>query len=377
MTAGLLTAYCVSVLAILPTLNSDRDEAAKPARGDGASIRDVRVTPAALESAREALASRERIAVLPFAASKGDPGAELAALGCSAAMTADLHYVPAFLVLERSEVLLVRRDPKSSLDALGRKLAARYLITGSLTREGDNDRLEAEVIAIGPPDDEAKKLARASAVRPGGQIYELADTVLLDLLGQLKATPAPERVAEMTRVPTTNDSARTLCEDGFALMDRATGLNRRDDQGLTARALKDSEAALKADPRYLRALLLQASCLQRLGETKRLVDCLTQAENLRVPGNRVDALTQWEVEGDIAALVKRDFAAAVAHYRKILEIDPGHLHALWMLTALNAGEYESSRWPGLSLEKATESAARLIVAHPRSAAARLLGGQKP
>ena len=38
---------------------------------------------------------------------------------------------------------------------------------------------------------------------------------------------------------------------------------------LSLRALNDSEAALKADPRYLLASLLKASCLLRLGETER------------------------------------------------------------------------------------------------------------
>ena len=69
--------------------------------------------------------------------------------------------------------------------------------------------------------------------------------------------------------------------------------------------------------------------------------------------------------------------AAVASYQKMLEIDPGHLHALWMLTAPHAGEFEPSHWSGFSLEKAAEYAARLVAAHPDTAAARLLGGRKP
>ena len=38
--------------------------------------------------------------------------------------------------------------------------------------------------------------------------------------------------------------------------------------------------------------------------------------------------------------VKRDFENAVLHYQKMLEVDSSHLHALWMLSALSAGEYE-------------------------------------
>jgi tetratricopeptide (TPR) repeat protein len=215
-------------------------------------------------------------------------------------------------------------------------------------------------------------LARTSARRLGGQIFELADTVLLDLLAQFKATPPPDRLAEITRVPTSSDSARGLCDDGVALMDRSDGLSRDDDPVLSLRALNDAEAALKSDPRYLRASLLKASCLLRLGETERLENCLARAYEVRLPETRIDILTRLEVDGDHAALVKRDFATAVTLYQKILEIDPGHLHALWMLTALHAGEYQPTPWPGCSLEKAGDYAARLIVAHPDSAVGRFL-----
>jgi hypothetical protein len=114
-----------------------------------------------------------------------------------------------------------------------------------------------------------------------------------------------------------------------------------------------------------------------LGELGRLESCLTKAYNLRIPEDRIDALTRLECDGDHAVFVKHDLEDAVVLYQKMLEIDPGHLNALWMLTALHAGEYEPSDWSGYSLEKAGEYAARLIVAHPGSAAARMLGKQKP
>jgi hypothetical protein len=272
-------------------------------------------------------------------------------------------------------VLRARRGA-STPGEIGKKLGVRYLLTGSFTREDTSDRLEAELIEIGIAESEAKPVAKASASRPGGQVLELSDAVLLDLLAQLKATPPPERIAEMTKVSTFSDSARALCDDGSALVDRAAGMNRGDDPGLSVRALKETEAAMKADSRYLRAALLQAGCLFRLGETARLESCLTNGYNLRLPENRIDTLTRLEVDGDHAVFVKRDFENAVAQYRKMLEIDPAHLHALWMLAALHAGDYESSRWAGYSLEKAGEYAARLIVAHPGSVAARLIGEQK-
>lgn len=378
MISGLLAAVCASAIAILPTVNRDhdQDEDTGPIRAEGPSLRDLKVTPGAIAAAREGLAGRRRIAVLPFGAPKGDHGAAMAALGSHVAITHDLHYVPAFLVLDRSEVLRALVDAKSPSE-VGRTLGARVLIRGTLRREEAGDRLEAEMIEVGPAGTEDVPMARASAGRPAGRINDLADAVLLDLLRQVDATPAPERVAEMSRVPTTNDSARTLCEDGFALMDRATGLNRGDHATLTARALKDSEAALKADPRYLRAMLLRASCLLRMGEIGPMETCLTVAFELRPTDNRVDVLTRQELDGDHATFVKHDFATAVAHYERMLEIDPGHLHALWMLTALHAGEYEASQWSGANPDKAGTYAARLIVAHPGSAATRIFVASTP
>jgi TolB-like protein len=379
MPLGLLAAFCASTLAIFPTLDRDPDQAGRPIREDEPSIRDVQVTTLKRVQAREALAGRERIAVLTFSGSRGDPGSELSALGCTQAMIADLHYVPGLLVLERAEVLRARRGAATAAE-IGRRLGVRYLITGTFTRGEASDRLEAEAIEIvvSQSETESKPLAKASASRPGGQVLEMTDAVLLDLLAQLKATPPPDRIAEMTKVSTNSDSARALCDDGAALMDRAVGLNRGDDPGLSTRALKDTEAAMKADPRYLRASLLQAGCLLRLGETVRLERCLSNASNLRVniPEGRIDALTRLELEGDHAVFVKHDFEDAVAQYQRMLEIDPGHLHALWMLSALHAGEYESSRWAGYSLEKAGDYAARLIVAHPGTAAARMIGEQE-
>lgn len=372
MTTGLLAAF-VSVLAVIPTFNHDREEATRPLKGGEPTVWNLTVAATALEAARAELAPRARIAVLPIVSSKRDPGSALAALGCTAALIADLHYVPGFLVLERSEVLHAGRK-LTSPEEIGRKLGARYLVTGTLNRQGTDDQLDATLIECGSAEQgEPPVRARATARRLGGQIYQLADTVLLDLLAQLKATPPADRLVEINRVPTFSDSARGLCDDGIALMDRSDGLSRDDDPALCLRALNDSEAALKTDPRYLQAFLLKASCLLRLGETERLENCLTQAYDIRVPDTRIDILTRLEVDGDHAALVKRDFATAVTLYEKMLEIDPGHLHALWMLTALHAGEYQPTPWPGSSLEKAGDYAARLIVAHPESAVARLLG----
>jgi TolB-like protein len=376
MTTGLLAALGVSALAILPALNRADDAPDRPVAGEAGSIRELEVDAAARAAARAALKGRERIAVWISSATKKDAGTELDALGCTEAMIGDLRYAPGFLVLERQEVEAARRGLEDPED-LGRKLGARWLVIGTVTRAGGDSQLDAALVSGDPvpaatDGEPAGARATATATRPGGKVYELADAVLLDLLAQRKATPPPDRVAEMTRIPTLNDSARALCDAGFALLDRAGGKSRDDDRSLSIRALKHAEAALKADPQYLRAALLQASCLMSLGEAARLEACLGGAAGALGSSDRIDALTRLEVEGDHAALVKHDPATAAARYETMLEIDPGHLRALWMLAALHAGEFEPPDWPGSSRAKAREYAARLIAAHPDSSSARFL-----
>jgi TolB-like protein len=377
MTPGLVVTVISAAVAVIPTLFNDRDQAGSGLTANEPTVRNVRVDDAALASAQGELAKRVRIAVVPIVTTKGDPSQARAALGCTMALTADLRYVPGMLVVDRAEVLRSMREFPSPAE-IGRSLGVRYVVTGNLTREGFDDQLAIEAIELPvPPAIEGQVRARASARRPSGRVDELVGVVLLDLLGQLHAEIPPDRAAEITRVRTLSDSARILCDDGLAILDRNDGLHRGTEPLLFRRALNASQAALKADPRYVRAMLLQASCLLRLGDTTSMELCLTEAYNLRVPDDRSDGLTRLEADADHAALVKHDLAAAVSLYQKILDIDPGHLHALWMLTAIHAGEYPPSNWPGYSLEKATDYAARLIVAHPESAAARLLSQRKP
>jgi hypothetical protein len=47
-----------------------------------------------------------------------------------------------------------------------------------------------------------------------------------------------------------------------------------------------------------------------------------------------------------------------------------------MLSALHTGQYGPAEWPERSRDRAAAYAARLVIAHPGSAAARLLGSPR-
>jgi TolB-like protein len=364
-----------AALAVIPTTNRNRDLAARPVRGDGASVRDVTVDPAAVAAAARSLEGRARVAVLPFTAPAGDAALAAVALGCAAAAAADLHYVPGVLALDPSEV---RAAPAAgdlpALAEAGRALGARYLLTGSVARKGERAVLTARLVAVGPSGSEV--VAEAEGSGAVGDVDAIAATALAGVLPAALA-PGPDARREMARAATADAQARASCDEAADLLERSTGLNSGDGAAAAARALALTEKALKADRSYLRASLVQAGCLARRGETGPLKKCLNRAHNVRVPAERIDALTRLEVDGDYYLFVTGELPKAADRYDKMLAIDPGHLHALWALTALYAGEFGTSEGSAADLKKANEYAARLVAAHPGSAAARYLTGPRP
>jgi tetratricopeptide (TPR) repeat protein len=241
-----------------------------------------------------------------------------------------------------------------------------------VARKGSDLAVIAELVDAGSKE----VVARAAETGPEADLFRMADRALLAILPK-DHTPDPPRKKEINKVPTTNQRARALYDEAAAMIGQMGGVKEGDDSELASRALELVERALKLDPKFLQAELLHAGCLARLGRTDGLKKSLIRAHNTRVPPDQFDELTLLELEGDYYVFVKNDPQAAVGQYKKMLEIDPNHLHALWMLTALHAGDFKPSTWPGFDLKKAGAYAARLVAAHPASSAAKFLEEKKP
>ncbi len=342
-------------LAIIPTQARDETRGIIKVRGGPekpGEVRAGRVDPTAF-------AGRTRIAVLPFAVPDGDASLAWQRTGGMEDALADLRFVPAYLVSDRSEILTVvgRNHPtQETLPELATKLGVTEVIVGKVLVVGTNQGVELKLYRI--EGGLARLLATSKAVGPKDQGDEIGTDVLLGLLEQVKTTPPDDRVAEMKKVPTTRVAARVETEMGFSLLDNLAGKARSSEAVARASeaALTHAKAAQKADKKYLRAYMLEASCLFNLGATPKLKECLEVARS-RVNPEKVDALTRLEFEGDYLAYRDGKFADAAKEYEKMLAFDPGNLHALWSLTGLYSGD-DASRY-----------AARLVLAHPKSAAA--------
>jgi TolB-like protein len=331
----------------------------------------VKLAPEELAAARKALAGRERIAVLPFEAPAGNADMKAFARGMTSALSSDLHYVPGLIVMNRAEGAAKLAAP-AELAATAKTLGARYVLFGWVTRKGSDLTLKAKLFDAAS----GVVLTEATESGPDANLFALADKALLALLPKALA-PDGDRTKQIAKVPTTNQRARALYDEAVAMTERMGGVTEGEDRELASKALDLVESALKLDPKYLQAALLQAGCLARLGKPDLLKKALTKAHNTRVPPERFDELTLLELEGDYYVFVKGNPQEAIGQYTKMLAIDPNHLHALWMLTALHAGDFEQAKGPGIDLKKAGAFAARLIAAHPDSSAAKFLAENKP
>jgi adenylate cyclase len=85
------------------------------------------------------------IAVLPFENLSGDPAQEYLADGMTDDMITDLAMTPGLFVIARDSTFVYRNQPVD-VDAVARKLGVRFLLQGSVRRNGDRLRLNARLI---------------------------------------------------------------------------------------------------------------------------------------------------------------------------------------------------------------------------------------
>jgi tetratricopeptide (TPR) repeat protein len=353
----------------------DRPQAIRPLRSAAARrLSDIEIAPTVHSDAVKVYSNSKRLAVLPFVNTESNATIANDGIGFMEAMIADMRYVSEFLVLDGSEVLArVRANPAASMPVdlesaarLGQQLGVRCVIKGSFTVEADKIRLSAQAIDCSSPD--FRVLASCQAVRPFAQICSLSDEVLQDLLKQMDSLPGPAKLQEMSRVPTTNFQARTECDSGFALLAQAAASEATEARKLSEQALQHAEAAVNADPNYVQAYILEASCLWNLERAADLEACL-RAARIKSDPAIVDELTRLELEGDYAMFVERDFDKAIENYKRMLDIDAAHSRALLSLAGLYAGDFGAADAGIHDSDRAAEYAARLNAAHPGSSMA--------
>jgi adenylate cyclase len=191
---------------------------------------------------------RPSIAVLPFVDQGEEGGTSWFSDGLVEDIIAALSCLPELIVISRASVLRYRGQPHDPRQ-IHRELAVRYLLTGSVRRDGDRVRLSAELA-----DCEA-----GTAIWSDRLAGEAADLFKLqdELSVKVVATIAPQvQESELRRVLRKHPESLDAYECVLRGLDL---LYRLEDNGLD-RALPLFERAIKLDPSYATAYALAATC---------------------------------------------------------------------------------------------------------------------
>jgi TolB-like protein len=199
------------------------------------------------------LSDKPSIVVLPFANLSGDPEQEYFADGMTEEVIAALSRIPWLRVIARNPS---RSDKGSVIDLkqVGRDLCVRYVLEGSVRKDGNRVRISGQLI-------DAVTGAHLWADRFDGpleDVFELQDKVAASVAGIIE--PALQ-AAETARSRSANRPTADLTAYDIYLRAYAMVLSSTRE---AAEALSLLEQAVALDPRYGPALAWAAICCLRL-----------------------------------------------------------------------------------------------------------------
>ncbi len=199
------------------------------------------------------------------------------------------------------------RNSRKPLHQIGNELGVDYILQGSVIRDADKIRINAEFIRTS----DQVTLWTFDDARVLGDISETQNQIIGKIAESLGVTIAAADIDAMNRASTENSEARESylhavedCENG------------------TDRGLKDCvsllDKALKADPRYPRAHVLLADAQLRSG-----LPYQTAEDHIRQALLTTDAIPEAHfVWGDILYKFHNDDKTADEEFRKAIELRP-------------------------------------------------------
>jgi len=210
--------------------------------GDPPAAANPRASPAL------ALPDKPSVAVLPFSNLSGDSGQDYFADGMVEDIIAGLSRIK-WLFVAACNSSLAYKGGAVDVKQVGRELGVRYLLQGSLRKDGDRVRISAHMIEA----ESGGHLWTERFDRPLDDIFALQDEIALNVVGALEPSLRLAEVARVRRMRPDSLDAYDLVlraqPDAYSQMpDRAT------------KGLVFLERALALDPTYALAHAYAAAC---------------------------------------------------------------------------------------------------------------------
>jgi adenylate cyclase len=166
------------------------------------------------------LPDKPSIAVLPFANVGGDPEQEYFADGMTDDLITDLSKLSGLFVISRNSAFTYKGKSVNVPD-VARELGVRYVLEGSVRRQGETVRINAQLI-------DGTTGGHVWADRYAGTfdgIFALQDKVIGQIVAELKVKLTNAEQAQLARIPTTNleayDSYLRAEQEGYYVADSA------------------------------------------------------------------------------------------------------------------------------------------------------------
>jgi TolB-like protein/cytochrome c-type biogenesis protein CcmH/NrfG len=190
------------------------------------------------------LPDRPSVAVLPFEAPGGDAAQERLAEGLTEDLITELARSPALFVTAPNSAFAYK-GKRIDERQVGRELGVRYVLEGSLERQGDRLRLAARLIDTAT----GEQLWAERYDRPADDLFAVRDELLGRIVGGLVGYDGPvwRAWAEQARRKPTE----SLTAWDYYLL--ARNPQRRMDREGTAEVRRLLEQAIALDPRFARA----------------------------------------------------------------------------------------------------------------------------
>jgi len=281
-------------------------------------------------------AARLSIVVLPFANLSGDPSQDYFADGITEDLTTDLSRIRNSFVIARNTAFTYKGK---SIDAkeIGKELGVRYVLEGSVRRDQDRVRVNAQLID-----------AHGGAHLWADQ-FDTTRVNLLQMQDEIVARLANALGFELVKAETqrsalsTNPDAMDLAMRCTAAVRKAGYLGKEAEPGYRL-----CEQALDADPNNVYALLTLSSKFY-------LPVILNLSADPRADRKRADELVSRAlvvdanssaahfIKGQVLRTEMR-FDDAIAGYERALALDPNNAYAVAGLgeTYITLGQYEKA-----------------------------------
>jgi adenylate cyclase len=272
------------------------------------------------------LPGKPSIAVLPFTNMSDDPKQEYFSDGLTEELINTLVKLPQFFVIARNSSFTYK-GKSVDVRQVGREMGVKYVLGGSVRREGERIRVTAQLIDA----DTGNHLFSERYERELKDLFALQDDITMQVVTATRVQLTEGDYARAFEKGTKNLQAYLKAMESYLHRQHMT----REGQ---ARARQLAEEAIALDPGYAMAYCHLAAALGNeaaMGVYKNVPEVLARSMELAQKAVALDdLLAQAHITLGFQYTLRRDFDLAIAHGERAVALEPNSAEIVAGLAAM-------------------------------------------